>query len=155
MKTDNWNSIKHQLDEIVILLQDGLSEAEVIERMGVDLEEWNGYKATRPEIAEALAAIPSAHVKMINQAMWDLAVGYKQKEITKTTKTYPNGEVEVTEVVTERHLPPNLEACREMLQIMDRIMSGRYNEKVLNLYDQGKVAAFKAEGERRKQANAR
>lgn len=132
---DTWDLIKHQLNEIVSLLDEGLSEIEVAERVGVALNDWYKHKKTHPEFAEAIASIRTKYIKQIDAAIYRLALGIEHGEVTTVTKTYPNGDVEVTETVVERRDPPNLQACREILNIIELVAKGNYDEETVKAYN--------------------
>lgn len=93
--------------------RDGLTQAQIAERMGIDSKTLSVWKKQIPELAEAMRVGKELLDYRVENALLKCALGYKTKEIKVTLgKKMVGGEAfQVLKETTEKEVGPNAVAC--------------------------------------------
>ena len=118
--------VEPYFDKIDKLLNEGASEKQVAESLGVSYASWNNYKRDHPEFKELCDKPRTTLVEDLRSALVKKALGYTyeekeqyiEQEIDPKTKKPTGKKFMKTKIVT-RHQPPDTTAIFGALNIYD------------------------------------
>lgn len=102
--------IKPYFDKIDKMLNDGASEKQVAEALGVSYPSWNNYKVKYKDFGDLCKKPRTKLVDDLKSALVKRALGMKiQEKKTYIKKDADGNEIKYTEI-TEKELPPDVAA---------------------------------------------
>lgn len=119
MTQDIQATLESQYKEILELLNQGYSKEEIEKRFGISLNNLDLNSEQYPKFVAGAEQMVNKHIGITRGAIWKLAVGYEYEEKTVTERVLPNGEVEKTTTVVTRMKHPDLEACKEIIRMIN------------------------------------
>lgn len=112
--------VKPRLEEIEKWLNDGASEAQVAEALGVSYAAFNNYKRDYAELREICEKPRVGVILKLRSALIDRALGTKVKKVKTYSKKDEDGkEIKYTEMTVDE-LPPDVAAINLALKNLDR-----------------------------------
>lgn len=112
--------VKPRLEDISKWLNNGSSEQEVAEALGISYASFNNYKRAFKELREICEKPRVGIVVKVRSALADRALGMKVKKVKTYSKKDEDGnEVKYTEMTVDE-LPPDVAAINLLLKNYDR-----------------------------------
>lgn len=104
-----------RFDEIKQWVSEGLTDREIIDRLGISKSTWYKHKSDFAEFSDSVIRCRQPKVKELENSMFDLAKGYTIT-LQKAMKVRdPGGGEHVEEYEETVHVPPNFNALRFLL----------------------------------------
>ena len=104
-----------RFDEIKKWLSEGLTDREIIDRLGISRSTWYKHKSDFTDFSDAVTLSRRPKVEELEKTMFDLAKGYTIR-LQKSMKVRdPGGGEHLEDYVEDVHVPPNFNALRFLL----------------------------------------
>ena len=104
--------------EIDKWLNQGATERQVAQRLGIAYSSFNDYKNRFPDFLELLKRKRVGMIDDLKGALYKRAMGYEYKETTTSIRMMEGKEIRVVEEKT-KHQPPDVGACHLLLKNLD------------------------------------
>lgn len=119
-RKSKYDQVAKRIPEILAWRrQDGLTEKQIAQKLGIHITTLQNYKNTYPEFAEAMKEAKQAVISDVFTSLLKRAKGYSYEEKKIYTKESEKETVTYTEI-TLKHEPPNVAACSLLLKNLDR-----------------------------------
>lgn len=104
-----------RFNEIKQWVSEGLTDREIIERLGISRSTWYKHKADFTDFSDTIIKCRRPKIEELENSMFDLAKGYTLT-LQKAMKVRdPGGGEHVEEYEETVHVPPNFNALRFLL----------------------------------------
>ena len=109
----------------------GLTDDSLAMACGMPLSEFREMRRSDKEVEKTIFKARMPMIDAIDKVAWELAMGKKQKRKI-TTKTYQNGDTEITETISDS------DPDKGMLLLMMKNFANYSNETVISVSDEEK-----------------
>ena len=104
-----------RFDEIKKWVSEGLTDREIIDRLGISRSTWYKHKSDFTDFSDAVEVCRRPKVEELEKTMFKLAQGYTIR-LQKSMKVRdPGGGEHLEDYVEDVHVPPNFNALRFLL----------------------------------------
>lgn len=110
--------VEPYFDDIDKWLNQGMTEKQVAQRLGVAYSSFNDYKNRFPEFLELIKKKRVGLIDDLKGALVKRALGYDYEEVTTSIRQVDGKEVKVIEK-KKKHQPPDVGACHLLLKNLD------------------------------------
>lgn len=110
--------VQPRLDELVELWENGMTEKEISEELGVSQQSFEKYKKEHPELRDRLINARKKKIRQIKSSLMRRAEGFHETE-TKTVIKDENGKVTRIVEQVDKYYPPDVGAIHLWLKNND------------------------------------
>ena len=104
-----------RFDEIKQWLSEGLTDREIIDRLGISKSTWYKHKSDFSEFSDSISVCRKPKIEELEETMFKLAQGYTIT-LQKSMKVRdPGGGEHLEDYEEDVHVPPNFNALRFLL----------------------------------------
>ena len=104
-----------RLDEIKKWVSEGLTDKEIIDRLGISKSTWYKHKSDIEEFSDTINICRKPKIEELENTMFQLANGFSvDKKFSKVLKN-PDGSERIASGVETVYYPPNFNALRFLL----------------------------------------
>ena len=119
-RKSKYDQVAKRIPEILAWRrQDGLTEKQIAQKLGIHISTLQNYKNTYPEFAAAMNEAKQAIISDVLSSLIKRAKGYTYEEKKVYTKVEDGKTATYTEI-TAKHEPPNVAACSLLLKNLDK-----------------------------------
>lgn len=119
-RKSKYDQVAKRIPEILAWRrQDGLTEKQIAEKLGIHISTLQNYKNTYPEFAEVMKEAKQAIISDVLSSLIKRAKGYSYEE-KKVYQKEESGKLATYTEITTHHEPPNVAACSLLLKNLDK-----------------------------------
>ncbi len=125
MKSRYETLVKPYLEEIKYWKEEGLSEVEICENLGVGKTSFNTYKKKYPELLEPLKKSRKKLARNLKNKLVEKAMGFHYEEEKTYIKVSAEGERTTYKEITKKYCVPDTAALAILLKNIDKDENGK------------------------------